>query len=164
MLTYFIFWNIMTVYAIAAIEQARGLGLAGKLAWHYPEDLKMFKSLSFGHGLVMGRKTFESLPGVLPGRGHYIVSRQLDLKLKVPVYSNIEQAIHASNLQHEHTFVIGGAEIFVQALDLVEVIYLTRINKSYPSDVFLPELPETFILDSSQVITDELRFEVYIRD
>lgn len=151
----------MGVFAIAAMDENRGMGFKGRLPWHYKADLQLFKSLTSGQGLVMGRKTFESLPGLLPNRGHFVVSRQHGLAYDVPVFTSIELAIAASKAINSHTFIIGGAEIYSQCFDLVDVFYLTRINKTFEVDTYMPSLPDKFKLECSFKLQQELTFEVY---
>jgi len=132
--------NIMScVSVIAAVADNNTIGLDNALPWHLPEDLKRFRSLTMGHHIIMGRKTYESLGRLLPGRTTVIVSRQ-------PGY-RVEGAITASSLESaiaqcgsdEEIFVIGGAELYREALAKADRLYLTEIHCSYAGDAFFPE-------------------------
>ena len=150
----------MAIYAIAAMDQNRGIGFQSQLPWSYPSDLRLFKSLTMYSGLVMGRKTFESLGKPLPGRGHYVVTRSKQ-QLPVSTFDSIASAISASNNDFKHTFIIGGAEVFAQSLHLVDVLYLTRINRVFAADVYFPELPSNLKLCYTLSLQAELSVEVY---
>lgn len=151
----------MAVYAIAAMDNNRGIGFRGSLPWHYPEDLKLFKSLTNGSGLVMGRKTFDSLGGLLPNRGHYVVSRQKKTIRNVVVHCSLKAAVEASNSRYPNTFIIGGAEIYSQCYPLINAFYLTRIEKVHEVDVYLPRFPDHFKIKSRIKLMDGLYFEIY---
>lgn len=124
---------------IAAVASNRTIGLDNTLPWHLPEDLKHFRQLTMGHHIIMGRKTFESLGRLLPGRTTVIVSRQ-------PGYA-AEGAIAATSLREavaacgddEEIFVIGGAELYREALTLADRLYLTEVHAEFKGDAFFPE-------------------------
>lgn len=150
----------MALYAIAAMDQNRGIGFESQLPWSYPSDLRLFKNLTMYSGLVMGRKTFESLGKPLPGRGHYVVTRSKH-QFIVPTFDSIESAILASNHDFKNTFIIGGADVFAQSLHLVDGLFLTRINKRFAADVFFPELPSKLKLCYTLCLHTDLKVEVY---
>lgn len=134
----------MTISIVVASARNRVIGNENKLPWNIPADLKRFKSLTMGHSMVMGRKTFDSIGKVLPGRNSIIISRQTDLKIEgAHVVHNIEAAIAcAKNLPGaEEIFIIGGAQIYELALPLVNKIYLTRIELEVKGDALFPFLP-----------------------
>jgi dihydrofolate reductase len=125
---------------IAAIGKNRELGKDNQLIWHLPKDLKFFRTMTKGHTIVMGRKTFESLPGLLPGRHHIVISRSNPtLPEEVEIFSSIEDFLHAYEKSEEEIFVIGGAAIYKQLLPYCERLLLTEIDASYDADVFFPE-------------------------
>ncbi|MFI5219540.1 MAG: dihydrofolate reductase [Bacteroidia bacterium] len=125
---------------IVAAAQNRVIGKDNKLIWHLPADLKRFKQLTMGHHIIMGRKTFESIGRVLPGRTTVIISRQPGFKIENCIYANsLEQAIELCRDDAE-IFITGGAQIFEHAIALANKIYLTQIHQSFDGDVFFPEI------------------------
>lgn len=147
----------MTLSIIVAVASDGAIGRANDLLWHLPADLKRFKELTTGHTILMGRKTFESLPrGPLPNRRNIIISRSLPAQPGAEVYPTIQQAMEAC-ASDEEVFIIGGGEIYRQLLPDTERIYLTRVQASFPdAEVFFPELDPTEWLEEAR--------EVYPRD
>ncbi|BCL75320.1 dihydrofolate reductase [Jeongeupia sp. HS-3] len=131
----------MQLAIISALGQNRVIGIDNKLPWHLPEDLKHFKALTMGAPMLMGRKTFESLPGLLPGRRHLVISRDASWRADgAEVFTSIDAAL-AACARDETVFVIGGGEIYRQALALADVLYLTEVALSPDGDAFFPEIP-----------------------
>ena len=131
----------MILTLIAAIGNQRQLGLKGRIPWHLPEELQYFKHLTMGHHLLMGRKTFQSLPGPLPGRTHLVLSRHLPEQLPdlcLPVASLPEALQSARQGGETELFVCGGAEIYAQTLPMADRLYLSQIDYSGPADTFFP--------------------------
>jgi dihydrofolate reductase len=125
---------------IAAVSENNALGKENKLLWHLPADLKRLKSLTMGHHLIMGRKTFESLGKPLPGRPHVIISRQKNYQPDgVTVVDSLEKAIEFAK-HDDQAFVFGGGEIYRLALPFVKKIYLTRVKALFVGDTYFPEL------------------------
>jgi dihydrofolate reductase len=126
---------------IAAVSENNALGKDNQLLWHLPEDFKRFKTLTSGHYIVMGRKTFESFPKPLPNRTHVIITRQSDYLAPegCKVVSSLEEAIDVCP-KNEEIFIIGGGEIYQQALDLVDKIDVTRVHTTIDADTFFPEI------------------------
>lgn len=147
----------MTLSIIVAVASDGAIGRANDLLWHLPADLKRFKELTTGHTILMGRKTFESLPrGPLPNRRNIIISRSLPTQPGAEVYPTIQQAMEAC-ASDEEVFIIGGGEIYRQLLPNTERIYLTRVQASFPdAEVFFPELDPTEWVEEAR--------EVYPRD
>ena len=147
----------MTLSIIVAVASDGAIGRANDLLWHLPADLKRFKELTTGHTILMGRKTFESLPrGPLPNRRNIIFSRSLPAQPGAEVYPTIQQALEAC-ASDEEVFIIGGGEIYRQLLPNTEQIYLTRVQASFPdAEVFFPELDSTEWIEEAR--------EVYPRD
>ena len=131
----------MIISIIVAMDETRGIGVEGRLPWYLPADLKRFKSLTMGHHLIMGRKTFASIGRPLPGRTTIIVTRDQSFQPEgCLVAHSLETALEFARLDLEDdVFVIGGAEIFVQAIELADRIYLTQVHSSLPADVYFPE-------------------------
>jgi dihydrofolate reductase len=114
------------------------IGRGGKLPWHLPADLKRFKALTMGSAMVMGRKTFDSLPGLLPHRRHIVLTRDRDWSASgAEVVHNVEQALGA--VREERLSVIGGAEIFDLFLPLVDRIELTEVLELIEGDTVMAD-------------------------
>lgn len=128
-------WSI-----IVAIGKHNEIGKDNDLLWHLSDDLKRFKALTTGHTIIMGRKTFDSLPkGALPNRRNIVLSSQ-NLKLeRTEVYSSLDE-IKKNIKSDEQVFIIGGASLYNMLIDKVEKIYLTQVHESFKADVFFPEI------------------------
>ena len=128
---------------ISIIVALAGNGVIGsdnRLPWHLPDDLKRFKALSLGKPIVMGRRTFESIGRPLPGRSNIVVSRQPGLAIAgTLVAQSLDAALAAAGAAPE-VVIIGGAEIFRQALPRTDVIHLTRVHARVAGDVVFPDL------------------------
>lgn len=160
----------MVITLIAAMAENNALGKDNKMLWHLPDDFKRFKQLTSGHYIIMGRKTFESLPGMLPNRTHVIITRQDDYKAEGCIIVNSFEEAIAACPQNEKVFVIGGGEIYKQAIDKADKIELTRVHGISPdADAFFPEID----LDKWKVVESvhhpkdekhkfEFTFETYI--
>ncbi len=119
---------------IVAMARNRVIGLNNTLPWHLPADLKHFKALTMGHHIVMGRKTYDSIGKPLPGRTSVVVTRNANYAPPdVTVVNSFEAAIAACGDDQE-IFVIGGAELYRQAIKLADRIYLTEIDADIPGD------------------------------
>ncbi|MCF7559177.1 dihydrofolate reductase [Sabulilitoribacter multivorans] len=131
--------NKLTIIVAAAENDAIGLG--NKLIWHLSDDLKRFKNLTSGHHIIMGRKTFESFPKPLPNRIHVVITRQQNYKAPegVIVVSSLEDAIDASK-NDSQPFIIGGGEIYRQALPFANKIELTRVHHNFEADTYFPKI------------------------
>jgi dihydrofolate reductase len=131
---------VSKVTLIAAIDENSVLGKDNQLIWHLPEDLKRFKRLTTGHAIIMGRKTFESLPKALPNRHNIVVTRNQNYsKEGVTVCHSLEAAIECAK-NDDQPFVIGGGQVYEQAIELADVIELTKIHAQFEGDVFFPEI------------------------
>ncbi|MDP2752106.1 MAG: dihydrofolate reductase, partial [Rhodocyclaceae bacterium] len=117
---------------IAAVAQNGMIGRDGKMPWHLPEDLKHFKTLTMGHPMIMGRKTWESLPGKLPGRPHIVVTRNLDYRAEgAIVVTSLDSARQAASAFGDESFVIGGAALYALALPKADRLCLTEIHADF---------------------------------
>lgn len=124
---------------IAAVASNRAIGLDNALPWHLPEDLKQFRGLTMGHHIIMGRKTYDSLGRLLPGRTTVIVSRQAGYRVPGAVTAcSLREAVAACG-DDEEVFVIGGAELYREALALADRLYLTEVHAEFEADAFFPE-------------------------
>jgi len=127
---------------IVAYAANRVIGRDGKMPWHLSEDLKRFRRLTMGHHIVMGRKTWESIGRLLPGRKHIIVSRKSGYDVPgAKVVDSLEAAIAAARDDSE-IFVIGGSQIYALVLPIADRIYTTEIDRKYEGDTYFPELEE----------------------
>lgn len=131
------------IILIAAAGQGNELGKNNELLWHLPNDFKHFKTLTAGHYIIMGRKTFESLPGLLPNRTHVVISRQANYAPEGVFMTNSLEAALSQIPETEDAFVIGGGEIYQQALAHAHRIELTRVAAQLPADTFFPEIDPT---------------------
>lgn len=126
---------------IVAINNNNGIGLDNELLYWLPNDLKRFKSLTTGHTIIMGRKTFESLPkGALPNRRNVVLTRQ-NLKFEgAETFGSLDEALYNCKNDDE-IFIIGGASLYQEAIDIADRLYITRINDSEKeADAFFPEI------------------------
>ena len=132
----------MIISLIVATDEKGGIGKDNRLPWHLRSDLKRFKVLTMGHHLVMGRRTFETIGKLLPGRIMVVVTRNTAYHPKgCIVVNSLEAAIDiAKNNQETEVFVIGGGELFKQAIDIADKVYLTTVHAEVNADVFFPKL------------------------
>ncbi|MBL6989032.1 MAG: dihydrofolate reductase [Bacteriovoracaceae bacterium] len=131
----------MIISMIVAIGNNREIGLNNKMLWHVREDFKNFKRITMGHHLVMGRKTFESIGKPLPGRDTIIVTRNKSYKQKdcLVAHSLQDAVLMAKNAGEEELFILGGAQIYEQALELASKIHLSRIDFEGEADAYFPQ-------------------------
>jgi dihydrofolate reductase len=127
---------------IVAFDQERGIGRDGILPWHLAADMKRFRKLTMGHILLVGRKTYESIGGILAGRDMVVLTKQDNFQAEgCVVVKSIQQALEIATTQNEtELFVIGGAEIYQITLPIANQIYLTRVHASTDSDTFFPQI------------------------
>jgi len=160
----------MILSLIVAVAENGVIGREGGLPWHLSADLKRFKRLTMGHTIVMGRKTWESIGRPLPGRTMLVVSRQADYQANgVQVVGSLAEAIDQAQQAGEETlFVIGGAEIYRQALPKANRLYLTRVLAPIDGDTHFPEIDLSVWnpIESQSHIADanndhDYRFEVF---
>ncbi|MDP1537456.1 MAG: dihydrofolate reductase [Burkholderiales bacterium] len=128
---------------IVAMAKNRVIGADGKIPWHLPNELQLFKSVTMGHHIIMGRKTWESINRLLPGRTTVIVTRQHDFKVPgALVVHTLEQAI-AQCAGDSEVFIIGGGELYRAAMPLADRIYLTVVDAEPVGDTRMPEFDPT---------------------
>lgn len=128
---------------IACISQTnRAIGYQNRLLYHIKSDLTRFRELTTGHTIIMGRKTYESLPnGALPHRRNIVVSRSMKEMEGCEVYPNLEAALKAAEGKTEETFIIGGESIYRQSLPAAHKLYLTVVDDApQQADAFFPEI------------------------
>jgi dihydrofolate reductase len=128
---------------IAAIGENNAIGKDNRLLWHITEDLKHFKTITLGHPVIMGRRTFESMGKALSGRTNIIISRNPQFAVAGSiVVPSLEQAIDTASEIDDHQFVIGGATVYSQAIHIVETMYLTIVHNEYDADAFFPDFSQ----------------------
>ena len=151
------------IAAVVAIGRDRELGSGNKLLWHIPDDLKRFRRLTEGHPIIMGRKTFESIVGYvggpLPNRTNIVVTRDRSytarqglavegLAVEAPIFvaHSLDKAIAIAKAQPgaEEIYIGGGAELYKQALPMIDTLYLTLVDASAEADAFFPEYEKEF--------------------
>ena len=136
---------------IAAVSINNVIGNKNKLIWKLSNDLKRFKNLTTNHSVIMGRKTFESLPNPLPDRDNIVITRDTNYsKPNIQVCSSIEDAINLTKTDTQ-PFIIGGGEIYSQTINIVDKIELTRVHEEFDGDSYFPEIP----LDIFKLINEE---------
>ncbi len=148
----------MKISLIVAVAEDRTIGDKGNLLWHLSSDLKRFKAITTGHTIIMGRKTYDSLPnGALPNRRNIVISRQQKSLKDAEVYSDIDEALKAAS-NEDTVYIIGGGEIYNKTFPLAEELHLTLVHKSYPeADTRFPEwkLTDWNILKLERIGQDE---------
>ena len=128
----------MKISIIVAIAQNGVIGDENRLIWHISEDLQHFKSVTQGHSVVMGRKTYESLGRPLPNRENIVITRQ-DITIEgCKVAHSLSQAIEMAS-EKEELFIIGGAQIYAKALTIADNFYLTTVHHDYEGDTSFPK-------------------------
>ncbi|MFM9413583.1 dihydrofolate reductase [Peptococcus simiae] len=124
---------------IVAVDRGWGIGQKGQMLFHVPADLAFFKETTMGGALLMGRKTFESLPGVLPGRLNLVLTRQAGYDAgEAQVVHSVEEALAAAG--DRRLFLIGGGDLYRALLDQCEAGYVTRIDAEAPADTYFPDM------------------------
>jgi dihydrofolate reductase len=146
----------MTLSLIVAASENNVIGKNNQLLWRLPNDTKFFKNTTWGMPVIMGRKTYESLSGEpLPGRFNIVITRQKDWKPsneKAQVAATLQEAIElAKQTDCKEIFVIGGGQIYAEAISIADKIYMTRVHTVIDGDAFFPEIDETKWLLQSNV-------------
>lgn len=156
---------------IVAIDRGRAIGRRGDMVYHISDDLKHFKAVTMGHPIIMGRRTFESFPkGPLPGRRNIVITRQPGYgRDGIEVCASLDEAI---SLAGEDAFIIGGGQVYAQAMPLATRLRITEVQSDAPADAdtFFPEIdPSQWLEESStSLLTDsksalKYRIKIYTR-
>lgn len=129
----------MSLSLIVAKAKNNVIGKDNQLIWHLSDDLKRFKALTMGHPIIMGRKTFESLPKVLPGRTHYVLTGNPDYEVPegVLLFHDVKELLAA--LPEGENFLIGGARMYEELFPYADTLYITEIEKDYEGDAYFPD-------------------------
>tara|TARA_B110000003_G_scaffold274156_1_gene313426 strand:+ start:82 stop:588 length:507 start_codon:yes stop_codon:yes gene_type:complete len=130
-----------TITIIVAASENNAIGKNNDLIWDLPNDLKRFKKLTSGHCIIMGRKTFDSFPGLLPNRKHIIISNKPkeSFSERVTAVNNLDDAIKATG-DDENPYIIGGGQIYKIAMSYCDKIELTRVHEKFEADTFFPKI------------------------
>jgi dihydrofolate reductase len=155
------------VSIIAAVARNNCIGIDGELPWHIPEDMAHFRTVTKGKSVIMGRKTWESLPEQfrpLPGRTNIIISRQTDYKVPegVLIFSDIKEAIESQS-SAEEIIIIGGAQIYTMAMPYADRLYITHIDRTVEGDTFFPDIDMEVWHTIDERTSGDLRFVTYER-
>lgn len=124
---------------IVAMTRQGVIGKNNQIPWHLPADLQRFKKITMGYPIVMGRKTFESLPGILPGRRHIVLTRNKDYLARGCEIVTGWEEVETLTAESEKIFVIGGADIHEFALPRAQQLYLTLVHAELKGDTYFPE-------------------------
>ena len=152
---------------IAAVAKNNIIGGDNKLYWHIPEDLKHFKDITSNHTIIMGRKTFQSLPNVLPKRHHIVLTKDKNYIIdsdSVTIVHNLKEIVDKYKTSKEEVFVIGGGEIYSAFLPYCKNLYLTKINKNFEGDTSFPKIEPsqwkvTYSSELNKTLKDNLEFK-----
>jgi dihydrofolate reductase len=149
---------------IAALAENNCIGKNGTLPWHIPEDLAHFKELTNGKIVLMGRKTWESLPEKfrpLPNRKNIVISRQkgYELPADVEIFDEITDAF--KKYQKDEIFVIGGAEIYRQSIEAADILEITRVHQVVDGDAFFPEIKKDIWEEVGRIDFEKFSFLRY---
>jgi len=137
---------------IAAVSENGSIGKDNKLPWHLPADLRFFRNTTLGHPIIMGRKSFESIGKALPGRTNIVLTRNANFAAaeNLKVAHSLEEAFEiARETGADECFVIGGAEIYKEALPFCQKLYITRVHGTFEGNTFMPEFEKGFCKISS---------------
>lgn len=155
---------------IVAMARNRVIGANGKIPWHLPNELQLFKSVTMGHHIIMGRKTYESINRLLPGRTTVIVTHQRDYRIAGAKIAHTLQDAISQCAGDSEIFVIGGGELYRAAMPLADRLYLTVVDAEPAGDTHMPAFDANrWQLDSTQEFAADdrhahaYRFEVYER-
>lgn len=154
--------RLARIHLIAAVASNRVIGAAGRLPWHLPEDMKHFKALTSGHPVIMGRRTWESLGKALPGRENIVVTRNRDYEAPGASIASSLAAALALCADAPTAFIIGGGELYAEALKCADVLELTEIQRAFDGDARFPEFDRNDWREVDrrpQMAADGLRFD-----
>lgn len=132
---------ILEIIIIAAMTPSHVIGHKNSIPWHLPSEQRFFKHVTMGYPIIMGRKTFESIGRPLPGRQNIIItSKQEGLSIGCHFVPTLEQALSCCAL-HERIFIIGGAQLYKEAMDKADILLITLIEQDFEGDTFFPPIP-----------------------
>ena len=158
----------MLISLIVAMASNRVIGDKGEIPWRIPGEQKMFKEITMGHTMIMGRKTYEAIGRALPGRTNIVITRQTDYKAPdCMVVHDLEGALALCPSDEEEVFIIGGGQIYQETISSADRIYLTVLQREVPGDTYFPEFSDTdFKIIKSDFIdaVEPYHFYIYERE
>jgi dihydrofolate reductase len=154
----------MKISLIAAMAKNRVIGRLGEIPWKIPGEQKIFKKITLGHAVIMGRRTYESIGRPLPGRINIIVTRQSELHAPGCIVAHdLSGALNACPADEDEAFICGGGQLYHEALPVADRIYLTVIPREIPGDTYFPEiLSDDFRVKKSEAIEGVEPYNFYI--
>lgn len=145
----------MSISLIVAMARNRTIGINNTLPWRCPEDLKHFKALTMGHHMIMGRKTFDSIGKPLPGRTTVVITRDRNLKIEgCLIEHSMPDAIKAC-VNDSEIFIVGGADIYTQSLQLANTLYITEIQQNVEGDAHFPAFDKSVWKETAREIRSQ---------
>jgi len=141
---------------IVAMARNHTIGINNTLPWRCPEDLKHFKALTMGHHMIMGRKTFDSIGKPLPGRTTVVVTRNTDLQIEGCRIAHSLKAAIAACAGDDEIFIVGGAELYRQAITLVDTLYITEVQQEVEGDAHFPEFDKSAWRETSRAVNSQM--------
>lgn len=154
----------MLISSIVAMASNRVIGNQGDIPWKIPGEQKMFKDITLGHTVIMGRKTYESIGRPLPGRTNIVITRQSDYQATGCIVAHdLDSAFQACPPQEDEAFICGGGQLYHESLPLTDRIYLTVLPREVAGDTYFPEISETdFNMTKSEYIDGVVSYNFYI--
>ena len=157
----------MLISAIVAMASNRVIGNRGDIPWKIPGEQKMFKEITLGHTVIMGRKTYESIGRPLPGRTNIVITRQSDYQAAgCIVVHDLDSAFQSCAPEESEAFICGGGQLYQESLPVTDRIYLTALLREVPGDTYFPEISEAdFKITKSESIegVEPYSFLIYER-
>jgi dihydrofolate reductase len=154
----------MLVSHIVAMASNRVIGDKGEIPWSIPGEQKMFKEITMGHSMIMGRKTYEAIGRALPGRLNIVITRQRDYTAPDCIVAHdLKSALGACPAEEDEVFIIGGGQIYYETIDTADRIYLTVLQREVPGDTYFPEFSDAnFKIVKSEFIDAVEPYHFYI--
>jgi dihydrofolate reductase len=154
----------MLISLIVAMASNRVIGYKGGIPWKIPGEQKLFKEITIGHSVIMGRKTYESIGRPLPGRLNIVVTRQTDyLAPGCTVVHDLDSAIKTCPVDEVEAFICGGSQLYRESISLADRIYLSVIKKEISGDTYFPKIPENeFTVSESKLIDGAEPYHFYV--
>lgn len=150
------------IHIIAALTKEYVIGKDNKIPWKIKDDLRLFRKITEGHAVVMGRKTYESIGRPLPNRENIVVSSTLKGSSEIQVVNSLEDALKQASV-FENLFIIGGQRIYEQAFPYAHMLHLSWIEKNYEGDAFFPKFDESDWMIQSSSLYKEFTYVRYER-
>ena len=156
----------MIISAIVAMSSNRVIGHQGQIPWKIPGEQKMFKEITLGHTVIMGRKTYESIGRPLPGRTNIVITRQSDYQASgCAVVHDLDSAFRSCPPGEKEAFICGGGQLYQESMPLTDRIYLTVLPREMEGDTYFPEISETeFKITKSEFIDGVVPYNFFIYD